>query len=79
MDIEELEEALSDLLPEGFQIVFDARRQVVIKTGLVEDEHGELHPDGGAAIDSEDEDFAIPGFPEDEDEEEDFLDEDEED
>lgn len=78
MDIEELEEALSDILPEGFQIVFDARRQVVIKTGLVEDEHGDLHADGGAGIDSDDDDFAIPGFPEDEDEE-DFLEEDEED
>jgi hypothetical protein len=80
MDIEELEEALSEILPEGFQITFDARRQVVIKTGLVEDDSGELHADGGADIDSdEDTDFAIPGFPDDDDEEEElFVDEDEE-
>jgi hypothetical protein len=80
MNIEELEEALGEVLPEGFQITFDARRQVVIKTGLVEDESGELHADGGADIDSdEDSDFSIPGFPEeDDDEEELFTDEDEE-
>lgn len=53
MNLEELQESLEDILPEGFQITLDARGQVVIKTGLVEDESGELHPDGGADIDSD--------------------------
>lgn len=64
MNLEELQESLEDILPEGFQISLDARGQVVIKTGLVEDESGELHPDGGADIDSD---------VYDEDEEEDLL------
>lgn len=51
MDIESLEEALSEILPEGFEIVFDQRRQVIIRTGLVEDSYGELHHDGGASLD----------------------------
>lgn len=53
MNLEELQESLEDILPEGFQITLDARGQVIIKTGLVEDESGELHADGGADIDSD--------------------------
>jgi hypothetical protein len=42
MNIEELEEALSEILPTGFQIETSASGQLVIYTGLQQDEDGEL-------------------------------------
>ena len=44
MNIEELEEALEQILPVGFQIVTDDHGQLVIYTNLMEDEDadGEL-------------------------------------
>jgi hypothetical protein len=44
MNLEELEEALEQILPVGFQIVTDDHGQVVIYTNLMEDEDadGEL-------------------------------------
>jgi hypothetical protein len=49
MNIEELEEALKELMP-GFQIETDNEGQLVVYTGLTEDEDGELLP-----IDEDDE------------------------
>jgi hypothetical protein len=42
MNIEELEEALEDILPAGFQIETDPHGQLIIFTGLAQDEDGEL-------------------------------------
>lgn len=42
MNIEELEEALEDILPSGFIIETDKNGQIVILTGLVQDDDGEL-------------------------------------
>lgn len=53
MNIEELEEALDELFPGGFSIETDSHGQVIVYTGLKQDEDGELLP-----IDiEEDEDF----------------------
>lgn len=53
MNIEELEEALDELFPAGFSIENDSRGQLVIYTGLKQDDEGEL-----SAFDTEeDEDF----------------------
>jgi hypothetical protein len=40
--IEDLEEALVDILGDGFQIDQDNHGQIIIYTGLCEDEDGEL-------------------------------------
>lgn len=42
MNIEELEEALEDILPNGFQIETDNHGQLIIYTGLQQDDDGEL-------------------------------------
>lgn len=42
MNIEELEEALEDVLPNGFQIETDNHGQIIIYTGLMQDDDGEL-------------------------------------
>lgn len=42
MNIEDLEEALSDILPVGFQIETNKKGQLVILTGLIQDDDGEL-------------------------------------
>ena len=42
MNIDELEEALSEVLPVGFQIETNSRGQVVVYTGLRQDDDGEL-------------------------------------
>ncbi len=45
MNIEELEEALDELFPGGFSIETDPQSgQLVIYTGLTQDEEGELVP-----------------------------------
>jgi hypothetical protein len=57
MDLLELEEALEDLLPNGFSIETDKRGQIIIFTALKEDE------DGGDLIEfdsDEDEDLDSP-------------------
>ncbi len=41
-NIDELEEALDDLFPGGFSIETDRHGQIIIYTGLVADEDGEL-------------------------------------
>lgn len=42
MNIEELEEALEDILPNGFQIETDNHGQLLIYTRLSQDDDGEL-------------------------------------
>lgn len=55
MTLEELEEALSDILPNGFSIEADSHGQIIVYTNLTEDEDGEL-------IDFEGEDDEDPDF-----------------
>ena len=55
MNIEDLEEALDDILPPGYQIDKDSNGRIVIHTNLVEDEDGELVDFDGD--DEEDPDF----------------------
>lgn len=42
MNLEDLEEALADILPAGFQIEIGKRGQLVVYTNLLQDEDGEL-------------------------------------
>lgn len=42
MNLEELEEALEEVLPNGFQIETDNHGQIIIYTGLRQDDDGEL-------------------------------------
>jgi len=51
MFLDELEEALSDILPGAFHLALDKNDQVVIYTGLIKDDDGELSP-----LDDEDSD-----------------------
>lgn len=51
MDIEELEEALSEILPVGFQIETNKKGQIIILSGLKSTDDGDL-----VSILSEDED-----------------------
>ena len=44
MNIEELEEALDELLPNRFSIEHLNNGQIVIYTGLIQDDDGELVP-----------------------------------
>lgn len=44
MNIEELEEALDELFPGGFAIETDKHGQIIVLTGLTQDEDGELSP-----------------------------------
>lgn len=70
MNIEELEEALEDILPPGFEIETNSKGQLVIYTNLKQDDDGEL-----VSLDDVEEDVD-PDFERLEDEDE--LDEDEE-
>lgn len=42
MNIEELEEALAEILPAGFQIDTNKHGQIIISTNLTQDDDGEL-------------------------------------
>ena len=42
MNIEDLEEELSSLFPDGYKITFDREGHLAIKTNLLKDEDGEL-------------------------------------
>lgn len=44
MNIEELEEALDDLFPGGFVIDTDSHGEIIVRTGLKQDDDGELSP-----------------------------------
>lgn len=55
--IESLEEALSDIAP-GFKITIDRKGQVLIHTGLYEDEDGEISlPEEENDVDGDDPDL----------------------
>lgn len=56
MNLDDLEEALEDVLPAGFHIERDSHGQLVIMTGLCQDEDGEL-VDYVHDEDEEDEDY----------------------
>lgn len=51
MDIDSLEELLSDFLPSGFKIQTNKKGHVIILTGLMKDDDGEL-----VSIDSDEDD-----------------------
>lgn len=56
MNIEDLEEALEEILPNGYRLTTDADGQIVVHTLLREDDDGELVELEGDA-DEEDEDY----------------------
>ena len=57
MTLEDLEEALEEVLPHGFEVDVDNNGQIVIYTGLTQDEDGELVEfEGDEDEDDEDED-----------------------
>lgn len=61
MTLEDLEEALEEVLPHGFEVDVDNNGQIVIYTGLTQDEDGELVEFEGDE-DDEDEDEEDPDF-----------------
>lgn len=67
MNIEELEEALADVLPGSFSIETNKHGQIIIHTSLIQDEDGELVP----AESEEDEEFDPDLDPLEDDDEED--------
>ncbi len=71
--VDELEEALDEILPNGFRISTDRSGKVVIYTNLVEDDNGDLIP---ADLDEDDESDEDSDDPEFEPLEEDFDDDD---
>lgn len=58
MTLDDLEEALADILPAGFQVETDNHGQVIIYTGLSLDDDGEL-VDFEPSDDDEDEDLDL--------------------
>lgn len=61
MNIEDLEEALEELFPSGYRLDTDKKGQIVIFTGLVQDNDGELVEFENDKED-EDEDEDVPDF-----------------
>lgn len=60
MTLEDLEEVLDDIFPNGFQIETDDDGQIIVCTNLTEDEDGNLVPldeDCDESDDEEDSDF----------------------
>ena len=55
MNLEELEEALDELFPGGFSIETDNHGQLIVYTGLQQDEDGEL-----STVDSEEDEDVDP-------------------
>jgi len=55
MNLEELEEALDELFPGGFSIETDNHGQLIVYTGLQQDEDGEL-----SSADTEEDEEADP-------------------
>lgn len=54
--IEELEEALEDILPHGFHIELNSQGELIVHTCLSQDEDGELVPFDNDEDEDEDED-----------------------
>lgn len=69
MNLEELEESLQDLLTSDFVIETDSHGEIIIRTGLREDEDGELVDH---VSDEEEEDYDPDHEPLEEDDAEDF-------
>ena len=69
-NLEELEEALSEILPRGFTIETDDNGQLVIYTGLSSDEDGELMEFEGDEddddLDTDDDDLSLEDEPDNE-------------
>jgi hypothetical protein len=57
MNYEELEEALDELFPGGFSIETDNHGQLIVYTGLSQEDDGELKP-----VDSEEDEDVDPDF-----------------
>jgi RNA polymerase primary sigma factor len=74
MTLEDLEEALEELLPNGFEIDVDNNGQLIIYTGLTQDDDGDLVEYEGDDEDLDDEDLDDEDL-DDEDEDEDTDDE----
>jgi hypothetical protein len=74
MDIETLEEYLSDFLPTGFRIDTNKKGELIVYTGLVQDDDGELSDLKAPASDESEEESEFP----DEEEFEPFKDEEDE-
>lgn len=70
MTLEDLEEALEEILPNGFELDVDREGQIIIRTGLSQDEDGELVEFESEDDEDEDEE-ADPDFEPLEDEDED--------
>jgi len=68
MNIEELQEALEDIFSTGFRVESDSHGQLVVYTGLQEDEDGELST---FVEEDEDDEESDPDFEQLEDEDED--------
>lgn len=58
MTIDEMEEALNDLFPNGYVLEEDNHGQIVIYTGLCQDDDGELLPFDSEEADDLDPDLA---------------------
>ena len=56
MTLEDLEDALEELLPNGFEIDVDDNGQLIVYTHLTQDEDGELVEYEGDEDDEDDED-----------------------
>ena len=69
MNLEELEEALEEVFPNGFQIETDNHGQIIIYTGLRQDDDGELVDFEGDEDEDVDPDFEPLEDEEDDDEE----------
>ncbi len=70
MTLEDLEEALEEILPSGFEIEMDKHGQLVIFTGLTQDDDGSIVEFEG----DEDDDEDLDGDDEDLDDDEEDLD-----
>lgn len=58
MTLEDLEEALEEVLPNGFEIDVDSNGQIIIFTGLMQDEDGDIVEfDGDDEEEPEDSEF----------------------
>lgn len=72
MTLEDLEEALEEILPHGFEVDTDKNGQIVIYTGLTQDDEGDLveFEDDDDDDKEEIEDFDFESLEEDDDDDE---------
>ena len=62
MNLDDLEEALEDVLPSGFHIERDNHGQIIIMTGLRQDEDGELVDYVRDEDEEDDDETEVPRF-----------------